>query len=320
MKQKILNYILIVVLLGILTAITIDYLRYDGAHRYLWSAYMRIDQGNQPITFVEGYLTGRGNSLRFPNGEDDKKLIFDSTYGEPGMDKELPPDSIRVKWFSYADDCFYQIHKAVSKQKILDYVRKNNFQSYELILYFRKKGEVRVFVKEDFNSKDSLLVDSYKPEKYNTIWDFGTDRNSAVYLATRKVVTNPEIYIASNSTFKELSTSDLTQQGVHFDSISGRFPITNSRYVKRGFTYFNLELENKKIYHQDSILRINIDYSKPELARILKMLPEETVYVTIHLNAKDSVESVYYRDSKHRVPLHKFKVTYTKDYNYHRSE
>lgn len=308
MYIKFLNYILIIILLTIISAIIFEELNYNRLDRYYWEVHTNFSNDNGPINIIEGKVTNKKISVEL------SKNSLDPYYsGFKNTKKELPPDSIHLKWFSYPDNKFFQLNKKISESKILEFLKRNKNSDYNLEINFKKDGKVDLLL--FCNENDSFLIDSFKGENYETKWMFGEDKATDVYMMNLRTIIFPEINIKSQSKYNHLDLFYKDNNGIGIGINDNNFDFNNYDFDKGKVYKFEIFIKFNKL-NNDELLKVKVEYSDIEMAEILRKLSKEKVYFSMHFNSLDSLENIFIRDSSKKIRLENFKVKYEIKYDY----
>lgn len=312
MYTKILNYILIIILLTIISLIIIEEIKYKRFDRYDWSVITGFKNDIGPIHIIEGNLSNKNISIILSKNDNNS-----FSTGLESAHKEFPADSIHLKWFSYHDNKFYQLTRKISNSRILEFLKRNNLSNYYLKINFNKDAKVDLYIKKKaFNEEDSLLIETYKGDEFESNWLLGEDRASDVFMINSKTIMYPEINIKSQSKFKKLELHYEDNKIRSIDFINNKLDFDGFKLNKGQVYRFCFTVKSKNL-KEDELLNIDVDYLNIDMAKILNQLSKERVDFSIQFNALDSIENIFIKDSLKKIQLKKFKVNYItlKDYD-----
>ncbi len=183
MRNKILNTSLITILLILLLFVIKKEIANKWTEKYNWSCYVNVAKEDAPVRISNGEFSGNDVYVDFPVNENVKGIVFNScsnkydNHGEKAENK-LPPDSLAIDWFSYAENQFYKSKSKLPYNKIQQQIKAHKFRSFDFILQMKKEGLVDLYLKDTLrNSKDSVLVIQIRGQKYDKKWEYGNDRD-----------------------------------------------------------------------------------------------------------------------------------------------
>lgn len=305
MKYIILNSFLSLILLFLLFSIAKEEIEYKRYERFEWTSDVDVTDSTNTIRVIEGFLKNKNLNHDIINYDNRDKIIYSGLYQITDSHKnELLPDSLKIKWFSYKDDAFYQINEALPYDKIIEILNSYVTNELQFEIVFNNKGKIDLYLGNGYKNKQ-IFITTFKAKKINQKWTFNKNKVQDVFLMNSKAVFNPYIEITSNSKFKSCRTYFFDQYQSSFDSISNEKLYHFSTRKPRPFKSISFELSNDKF--ENGNLYFSLDFSEDELFNCLTKMSDLPKKLEVKLDEKDSVRSVFLSDSEKRFQLKELK-------------
>lgn len=305
MKLKIINSILSSLLILLIFAIVIEEINYKRYERYDWTSDVDVADSTNTIRVVEGFLINKNLEHDIINHDNGDKILYSGLYQITDSHKnELLPDSLKIKWFSYKDDAFYQINDALPYDKIIDILNSYITNDLQFEIVINNKGKIDLYLGNSYKNKQ-IFIATFKAKEINQKWTFNKNKVQDVFLMNSKAIFNPYLEINSNSKFKSCRAYFFDQYQSSFDSISNGNLYHFSTRKSRPFKSISFELSNNKF--ENGNLYFSLDFSEVELYDCLTKMSPLPKKLVVKLDEKDSVRSVYLSDSEKRFQLKELK-------------
>lgn len=308
MKYIILNCFLSLIVVFLVFSIVKEEMEYKRYERYDWTSDVDVADSTNTIRVVEGFLVNRNLEHDIINYDNSNKILYSGLYQITDSHKnELLPDSLKIKWFSYKDNAFYQVKEKLPYDKMIEILNSyvTNDLQFEIVL--NNKGKIDLYLGNDYKKKQ-IFITSFKGKVIKQKWTFSKNRVQDVFLMNSKTAFNPYLEINSDSKFKSCTAYFFDQYQSSFDSISNGKLYHFSSRKSRPFKSISFELSNDKF--ENGNLYFSLDFSEVELYDCLTKMSNTPKKLEVKLDEKDSVRSVFLSDSEKR-----FQLKELKDYN-----
>ncbi len=302
MKLKTTNIVLSFLLISLILAIVNEEIKYKRNERFDWTSDVDVADSTNTIRVIEGVLVRKFLEHDIIDHDNWNKILYSGNFQTANShENELLPDSLKIKWFSYNDNSFYEIKDKISYERIIDILKnyKNDNLKFEIV--FNKKGKIDLYFGVGFERKQ-IFITSFDAKKINHKWEFSKNRNRDVFLMNSKIKFNPYLEINSDSKFKDCSAFLFDENRFGYDSISkGKLFQFSSVIKSKPFKSISFELNNDKF--QNGELYFDLDFSEDELFNCLTKMDNSPKKLEVKLDEKDSVKSVFLSDSEMRFQL-----------------
>ena len=305
MKYIILNCFLSLILVFLVFSIVKEEIAYKRYERYDWTSDVEVADSTNTIRIMEGFLKNKNFEHDIINSSNSDKVLYTGLYQITDSHKnEILPDSLKMTWFSYQDDAFYQINDALPYDKIIEILNSYVTNDLQFEIVINNKGKIDLYLGNNYKNKQ-IFITTFKAKEINQKWTFNKNKVQDVFLMNSKSVFNPYLEITSNSKFKSCRAYFFDQYQSSFDSISNGKLYHFSTRKSRPFKSISFELSNDKF--ENGNLYFSLDFSEAELYDCLTKMSHLPKKLEVKLDEKDSVSSVFLSDSEKRFQLKELK-------------